>query len=173
MRETSPYAGQTVTIRGDARDIGGLPAVVADWYVNTGQHVTWEQALAAGDFRAQSYANRRAQAALPDDDDVLLARVDGMNMLIHVTEISGYQAPITAPTAPAPAPVSDSEIGVPCPACLVPLATGDMVAVLLLGPGADPVARAAALAGEAYDAVAVEMHWACRTGDETYQLAEA
>jgi hypothetical protein len=126
MRDPSPYAGTTVQLRADAVEVGGLPAEVADWYENTGSHITWHEAYQQGDFRAQSYYNRRALAGLPDDDEVLLARVDGMMRIIHVTEIAGY----------------------------VP-----------------PAARAACLAGQPYQGVAVELHWACRTGDTQYESA--
>lgn len=166
MRDPSPYAGQTVQLRADAVEIGGLPAAVVDWYENTGTHIGWHQAYAAGDFRAQSYYVRRGMAGLPDDDDVLLAKVDGMNRIVHVTEVVGYTPP---PAPPTPTEVSGSEIGEPCPACLVPLADGDLVFALALGPGADPTARAACLAGQPYTAQIVELHWACRTGDESFQ----
>jgi hypothetical protein len=168
MRDPSPYAGTTVQLRADAVEVGGLPAEVVDWYENTGSHITWHEAYQQGDFRAQSYYNRRALAGLPDDDEVLLTRVDGMMRIIHVTEVAGYVPP---PAPDGPSLVSDSEIGQPCPACQVPFAAGDQVAVLVLGPGGDPAARAACLAGQAYQGVAIELHWACRTGDTQYESA--
>jgi hypothetical protein len=170
MRDPSPYAGQAVTLRPDARDIGGLPAEVVDWYERLHEGASWRSRIAA-DPRCEGYNMRSAMAGLPDDNDVLFARVDGMGTLIHVTEISGYTAPPAPVPAAAPSVVSESEIGVPCPACGVPLAQGDRVAVLVLGPGADPTARAACRAGQDYQGVAVELHWACRTGDETYEGA--
>src|ERR1700754_4569369 len=141
MRDPSPYKGMTVTLKTSVRDVGGLPAEVVDWYENTGAKITWHEANAAGDFRAQSYYVRRGVEGLPDDDDVLLARVDGLMRIVHVTEIQGYEPPITPPAPPAPTPVSESEVGVPCPACQVELADGDQVAVVVLGPGLDPAAR--------------------------------
>jgi hypothetical protein len=168
MRDPSPYAGKTVTLRADIQNIGGLPAEVADWYERLHDGIGWRDRIAV-DPRCESYNMRSAMAGLPDDNDVLYARVDGMGMLIHVTEIQGYVSPPTPPAALDPSPVSESEIGVPCPACQVPLAQGDMVAVLILGPGADPAARAACLAGQDYQGVAVELHWACRTGDTSYE----
>jgi hypothetical protein len=170
MRDPSPYAGQTVTLRSDARDIGGLPAAVVDWYERLSEGVSWRDRIGV-DPRCESYNMRSALSGLPDDNDVLFARVDGMGALIHVTEISGYTAPPEPPSAPTPTPVSQSEIGEPCPACGVLLADGDQVAVVVFGPGADPAARAACLAGEDYAGVAVELHWACRTGDESYEGA--
>lgn len=163
MRDPSPYAGQTVTLRADARDLGGLPADVVDWYERLHDGVGWRDRIAV-DPKADAYNMRSAIAGLPDDNDVLFAKVDGMGALIHVTEIQGY-----TPPAGGPSTVSPSEIGVPCPACGVALGANDKVAVLVLGPGADPTARAACLAGEPYAGVAVELHWACRTGDTSYQ----
>lgn len=169
MRDPSPYAGKTVQLRVDALEIGGLPAEVVDWFENTGAEVSWQVAREAGDNRADSYYVRRALAGLPDDNEVLFGRVDGLLRLFHVTEVDGYVAP---PAPPAPTDVSESEIGQPCPACLVPLVVGDKVAVVILGPGADPAARAAFLAGQQGTVVAVELHWACRTGDESYEQPE-
>lgn len=170
MRDPSPYAGKTVQLRADALEIGSLPAAVVDWFENTDAKVTWQQALAAGDNRADSYNVRRARAGLPDDDDVLIGKIDGLTRLFHVTEVNGYVAP---PAPPAPTDVSESEIGEPCPACGALLEQGDKVAVLILGPGADPAARAAFLAGQQGTVVAVELHWACRTGDTSYETPGA
>lgn len=170
MRDPSPYAGQTVHLRPDAAEIGGLPADVVDWYERTGQGLTWRQALEAGDFRAIGYNVRRGLGGLPDDDEVLMARVDGMGRIIHLTEIVGATGPVQTPQGPSL--VDDRAVGLPCPACQVPLASGDLVATLQLGPGADPVAREACRAGQPFTAVMTELHWACRTGDESYQAAE-
>lgn len=163
MRDPSPYAGQTVTLRPDARDIGGQSAAVVDWYERLHDGVSWRDRIGV-EPKVEAYSMRAALSGLPDDDDVLFARVDGMGALIHVTEIVGYTPPAGGPSA-----VSVTEVGEPCPACGVLLEGGDMVAVLLLGPGADPQARAACLAGEPYTGVAIELHWACRTGDESYE----
>jgi hypothetical protein len=166
MRDPSPYAGTTVQLRPDAVEIGGLPAEVVDWYERTSGGKTWREAIGT-DPRAQGYAIRRGMAGLPDDDNVLFARVDGMGYLIHYTEIVGESGGTENEFGPKP--VSSSEVGEPCPACTVPLADGDTVAVRALGPGADPLARANARAGQPYQAVAVELHWACATGDESYE----
>jgi len=168
MRDPSPYAGKTVRIRADAVDIGGLSADVADWYENTGRRIPWKAALAQNDPRAISYNVHRGMAGLPDDNDVLFATVDGMGRIIHASEIDGYTPTPPTPVA-GPSDVSASEIGVPCPACLVPLLAGDKVAAVALGPGINPAARAHARNGQPYEAVMVELHWACRTGDESYQ----
>jgi hypothetical protein len=45
---------------------------------------------------------------------------------------------------------------------------GQMVTVVVLGPGADPQARAAARDRKPYNAAAIDVHWACATGDESY-----
>ena len=173
MRDPSPYAGQTVQLRPDAAEIGGLAADVVDWYERTGQGITWRQALDAEDFRAQGYAVRRGLRSLPDDDEVLFARVDGMGRIIHFTEIVGATVPTPAPIGSTPTPVTPSEVGEPCLACNTDLAVGDLVAVVVLGPGADPQARVLAATGQPYNPKVIELHWACRTGDESYQTAEA
>lgn len=164
MRETSPYAGMTVQLRADAKEIGGQPCEVVDWYVNVAGR-TWHEALTAGDPKADGYNIRHGMAGLPDDDEVLFGRVDGMTMLVHVTEVEGASSAAT-PNAWGPKVVDDQAIGLPCPACQVLLVAGDLVAVLPLGPGLNPVEREKARSGEPYTAVVVELHWPCATGQE-------
>lgn len=55
-------------------------------------------------------------------------------------------------------------IGMPCPACGVSFAAGDFTALVPLGPGADDEARESAQRGLPFNAVAVEVHFACATG---------
>jgi hypothetical protein len=57
-------------------------------------------------------------------------------------------------------------IGQDCPACRDPFKAGDYTALIALGPGGDLEAREKARTGRVYNAVAVEVHWACATGDE-------
>lgn len=57
-------------------------------------------------------------------------------------------------------------VGLPCPACQGPFAAGDYTALVTLGPGADEEAQERARAGRAYNAVAVEVHWTCATGEK-------
>lgn len=166
MRDPSPYAGRTVRLRADAAELGGHNIEVVDWYERTGQSMAWRDALAAGDPRAQGYAVRRGLAGLPDDDEVLFGRVDGMGQIVHLSEIEG--AVSSSPMPAGPKPADERAIGQDCPACGVPLAAGDMVMVVPLGPGPDPEARAAARSGLPYQAVVVELHWPCATGDESY-----
>lgn len=173
MRDPSPYAGRTVTIRADAAELGGHPAEVVDWFERTGQRVGWKIGRDRGDPRATGYAVRRGLGGLPDNDEVLYARVDGMGALIHVSEIDGAQLPVLAALKAGPAEVSPWEIGTPCVACKELLADGDFVAILPLGPGRNPAARLNARSGFPYDALTIELHWACRTGDETYEIPEA
>jgi hypothetical protein len=52
-------------------------------------------------------------------------------------------------------------VGLVCPACSVRLAVDDYVALVPLGPGADPAARGHRDAGKAYDAVGAVVHWEC------------
>lgn len=56
-------------------------------------------------------------------------------------------------------------VGQPCRACNEPFAEGDHTALVMLGPGNDPEAQEKARTGRAYNAVAVELHWACATGE--------
>src|SRR5262249_37611755 len=133
---------------------------------------TWREALAADDARAIGYSVRRGLGGLPDDDDVLFARVDGMGQLIHVTEIEGYVAPTANPGGPALP--DERAIGKPCPGCGEPIEREQLVAKLPIGPGADKQARALARAGgTGWPCVYADVHWACRTGDESYEKAGA
>lgn len=164
MRDPSPYAGQTVRLRADAAELGGHRADVVDWYERLGDKVSWRDN--PGDPRAQGYSVRRGLGGLVDDDEVLFARVDGMGQLIHLTEIEGATGSVQTPTGPAM--VNLAEVGNPCLACGEDLAEGDMVAAIRFGPGKDPKARAACRAGQPYEAVMADIHWACHTGDESY-----
>lgn len=172
MRDPSPYAGQTVRLRSDAAELGGHQAEVVDWYDRLGTGQSWRVSAdgATADPRAVGYAVRRGLGGLPDDDEVLFARVDGMGQLIHLSEIEGTGAPVLLPSGPTR--VNPAAVGLRCPACQVELADGDLVAALPLGPGANPAARAACRSGGPYEAVVIELHWACRTGDESYSATE-
>lgn len=57
-------------------------------------------------------------------------------------------------------------IGRPCPACDVPFKAGEYTTLISIGPGGDPEARRRAQRGETYNAVAIEVHYACATGGE-------
>ena len=61
---------------------------------------------------------------------------------------------------------SHPSVGKPCPACNELFRAGDYTTLIPLGPGSDPVARERAAIGRAYNAVAVEVHWACAYGNE-------
>lgn len=165
MRESSPYAGQTVQLK------NGYEYDVVDWYELAAGR-TWKAALADGDPRAESYNVRHGMAGLPDDDDVLLGRMDGIMQITHVTELRDYVAPAPVPGGTGARDVSPSEIGEMCVACDVALRAGDKVAVIKLGPGPDPSARDDARNGRPYDSLAMEIHWACATGDEQYVLED-
>ena len=65
-----------------------------------------------------------------------------------------------------PKEADDPSIGQKCPACGEPFKEGDYTTLVPLGPGTDPEARKRAREGRAYNAVAVEVHWPCATGDE-------
>lgn len=55
--------------------------------------------------------------------------------------------------------------GETCAACRELLEPGHVVTLVAVGPGLDPDARTAALAGAPYNALSVPVHWACATGD--------
>lgn len=57
-------------------------------------------------------------------------------------------------------------VGTPCPACHQEFAEGDFTCLIPIGPGDHEDSRRAAMAGKAYNAVALEIHWACVTGFE-------
>jgi hypothetical protein len=57
-------------------------------------------------------------------------------------------------------------VGASCKACGQPFKEGDFTTLVTLGPGDDPEARERALSGRPYNAVAVEVHYACATGEE-------
>lgn len=170
MRDPSPYAGKTVRLRAEATELGGHDCEVVDWYERTGQRQTWHQALEAGDPRAEGYHVRRGLAGLPDDDEVLFGRVDGMGQIVHLSEIEGATTPHQTSTGPALANLA--AVGRPCPGCGVALKEGDLVSVLRIGPGADPEQRALARAGLPFQQVCADVHWACATGDESYGTAK-
>jgi hypothetical protein len=169
MRDPSPYAGRTVRLKATAAELGGHDVLVVDWYDRTGGGARWSETVGS-DPRATGYAVRRGLAGLPDDDQVLFGRIDGMGQLIHVTEIEG-EVDQARPDPRGPQAADDQAVGQPCPACRIPLAAGDMVAVLILGPGLDPAARANAAAGLPFEGVVTEVHWACATGDERYEIS--
>jgi len=54
----------------------------------------------------------------------------------------------------------------PCSACGVEFKAGDYSTLVKLGPGDDSKARERLRQGKPYIAVAVEVHWACATGEE-------
>lgn len=165
MRDPSPYAGKTVRLRADAAELGGHDVEVVDWYERTNGGSSWRSSI-DDDPRAQGYSVRRGLGGLPDDDEVLFGRVDGMGQLVHLTEIEGATAPHQTRTGPA---LPDLRaVGQDCPACGGPIQETDLVAVMPLGPGSDPQARANARVGLPFECVHIAVHWPCATGDESY-----
>lgn len=57
-------------------------------------------------------------------------------------------------------------VGRECEACGVAFKGGDYTCLVPLGPGDDPDSRQRAREGRPYNSVAVEVHWACATGEE-------
>ncbi len=56
-------------------------------------------------------------------------------------------------------------VGEKCPACHRVFVAGDFTTLVSLGPGDDPDEQARARKGRPYNAVAVEVHWSCATGE--------
>lgn len=54
----------------------------------------------------------------------------------------------------------------PCPACGVLFVAGDYTTLIVLGPGKDEEARRKCREGRYYNAVALEVHYACATGEQ-------
>lgn len=78
MKEKYIYAGQTIPTR-DGREFEA-----EDW----GENVlgrSWM--MATGNPTAIIYAIRRAYAGLPMDDNVVYGHIDGMGILLHVSEL--------------------------------------------------------------------------------------
>ena len=61
-------------------------------------------------------------------------------------------------------------VGNECPGCHWPLAVGDFTTLIAIGPG-DPEEHEKALAGRAYNAVAVEAHAYCAGLDAPRPIA--
>lgn len=57
-------------------------------------------------------------------------------------------------------------VGNPCPACKEPFAAGDYTTLVTIGPGDNPESQERAREGRPYNAIAVEAHWTCVTGQE-------
>ena len=79
---------------------------------------------------------------------------------------SEYVPSETRPEKMGPLELDHPLIGDLCPACNVPFKEGELVTLVVLGPGDDPEERKKAREGEPYHAVALPLHWACATGEE-------
>lgn len=54
-----------------------------------------------------------------------------------------------------------------CFACKQPFQEGDYTTLIPLGPGDDPESQERAREGRPYNAIAIEIHWSCATGEKT------
>lgn len=68
-------------------------------------------------------------------------------------------------TKMGPKKADHPSVNAPCPACERPIQIGELTTLVPLGPGDDVEAQAQCLQGHFYNAVAVEVHWACATGE--------
>ena len=62
-------------------------------------------------------------------------------------------------------------VGKPCAACQMKFKAGNYTTLIALGPGDSKEQRERARAGRAFDAVAVEVHWVCATGQQMRPVA--
>jgi hypothetical protein len=92
MRDKSTLAGQTVTIKESAAQIGGQPFVVEDWCQNV-LGGSWMNAT--GNPSALIYAARTA-GSTPIDDEVLYGKINGLGFLVHMDEIDRASATVAA-----------------------------------------------------------------------------
>lgn len=72
---------------------------------------------------------------------------------------------IDPPRKFGPKAADHPSIGVKCSACDLPFRAGDYTTLIAIGPGDDKAAQAAARAGKEYNAIAIEVHWSCATGE--------
>lgn len=72
-----------------------------------------------------------------------------------------------------PKRTDDPSIGKPCPACAVEFKAGDYTGLVALGPGSDLEERQRAREGRPYNAVAIEAHWGCMTGEDAREHRRA
>jgi len=85
--DQSPIAGLNARLVGRDRSTGSpVDVVIDDWWDRI--HSSWRHST---HHLAIAYTARRAFDHLPDDDHVLLAKLsNGMECLIHVTEIDDF-----------------------------------------------------------------------------------
>lgn len=57
-------------------------------------------------------------------------------------------------------------IGEKCPACEKPFKEGDYTTLIALGPGDDEEEQEKARQGLPYNAISIEVHWSCATGQK-------
>jgi len=71
------------------------------------------------------------------------------------------------------APLTDDSqlLKLTCPACHLRFQVGDETALVPLGPGVDTEARERAREKRPYNAIALPVHWACATGEESTPVA--
>ena len=77
---------------------------------------------------------------------------------------SGENMNSTALDKFGPKKADHPSVGKPCPACGKNFTAGNYTTLVTLGPGDDKKRQERARSGRAYSAVAVEVHWACATG---------
>lgn len=72
---------------------------------------------------------------------------------------------MTAPAKYGPKKATHPSHGEECPACHLPFLEGDYTTLVELGPGGDAEERLKAAHDLPYNAIAVEVHYACSFGE--------
>lgn len=67
--------------------------------------------------------------------------------------------------AAGPMKAEHALVGIPCPACDKLFKIGDHTALIKIGPGGSEVERRACRENRWYNAIYVQVHWECATGN--------
>jgi hypothetical protein len=78
-----PLAGQTVRINSVRVAVRNAKFVVGDWFDRVNE-TTWRETPGPA---AQYVRQRKIAKDIPDDDNVVIGRVDGFEKVIHQSEI--------------------------------------------------------------------------------------
>ena len=84
--QQSPLAGKEVRIKDHVNKLGGQMYRVEDWWDRLGQG-SWM--FCKGNPACLMYAIRTGTStpAVPNDDEVLYGKIDGLGHLVHIDEI--------------------------------------------------------------------------------------
>ncbi len=91
IRERSPLAGKTVSIRPEMHELGGQRIDIEDWWQNVAGK-SWQ--ICSGNPACINYAVRTglSDVSIPTDNEVLYGKIDGLGHLVHISEIDPAEA---------------------------------------------------------------------------------